>query len=327
MKKLQQWITLFVLVLAAGDYVFAEDAKKEHAPRITCEEPTYQFGEMDNTSKVEHTFEIKNEGDLTLVIKRVKPACGCTVANLSSKEIAPGETATISTALSLKNRHGRQHKSIRVESNDPKTPNYMLYLEGKAVSNIELTPRNAYFGQVSVTATGKRTVLVKGKSPLDITSAVSSSEYFVPYLDTTNAPHEYALTISLNPPIPMGATQGEIRLARKNGIDIVIPVSVMGVGSLTVAPKELVIRSMNQQTVTRYIIIRPGEVKDFELLSVELPNEQMSSSITALGNNGYRIQLKNIEAVEALNGQKVIIKTDVEKMPVIEIPFKVVPVH
>jgi len=326
MKKYTELIILLVTVAFSGSvHTLADEAKSEHAPRITCEQPTYDFGEMDNTSKVDHTFMIKNEGDLTLVISRVKPACGCTVANLSTKEIPPGETATLSTTLSLKNRHGHQRKSIRVESNDPKTPNFMLYLEGQAVSEIEVSPRNAYFGQVAQTATGTKSVEITTKKPLQITMAVSSSEFFVPSLDKTGAPHKYILKIDLKPPIPMGATQGEIRLKREKGADVVIPVSVMGVGPLSVAPKELVIRSVNQQPVTRYIIVRPGETKDFQLLGVELPNEQMSSSITALGNNGYRIQLKNIESSETLDGKKVIIKTDVERMPTIEIPFKIIP--
>ena len=100
-----------------------------HAPKLVCDEPTYKFGELESSETVEHTFILRNEGDLDLEITRVKPACGCTAANLSEKIIHPGGEAQIRTRLSLRGRRGRQRKSITVESNDPKQPRLLLWIQ------------------------------------------------------------------------------------------------------------------------------------------------------------------------------------------------------
>jgi hypothetical protein len=44
-----------------------------------------------------------------------------------------------------------------------------------------------------------------------------------------------------------------------------------------------------------------------------------------MGRNGYRIQLSNLVAGPELNGKKVRITTDLEKMREIEVPIKVIP--
>ncbi len=44
----------------------------------------------DTGSSVEHTCVLRNEADVDLEILKVRPACGCTAANLSDKIIPPG---------------------------------------------------------------------------------------------------------------------------------------------------------------------------------------------------------------------------------------------
>ena len=123
----------------------------------------------------------------------------------------------------------------------------------------------------------------------------------------------------------MGTQQGEIRLTREGGEDIVIPISAVILGPLNYAPKELVLRPDDPNLVTRYIIVRPGEVRNFEITGVEIPDESIQGSVTTLGSSGYRIQVSNIRADQSLDGKKVIIRTSVPEMPVIEIPFKIIP--
>ena len=103
-------------------------------PRIVCDEAVYNFGEKSNVEDVIHTFQIRNDGNATLEIKQARPACGCTVANISNKTVPPGETIQIETRLSLRGRVGQQHKTITVESNDPKTPALVLTLSGNALA-------------------------------------------------------------------------------------------------------------------------------------------------------------------------------------------------
>lgn len=79
-------------------------------------------------SPLKHEMIIKNVGNQTLKITRVKPTCGCTTAPLNKSELKPGETTTIDVTLSIQGNSGKMHKQIAIESNDPNNSylNYML---------------------------------------------------------------------------------------------------------------------------------------------------------------------------------------------------------
>ncbi len=311
------WMGCLLLTVQAQEAV--------HAPRIVCDEPNYDFGERDSSEVVSHVFTIKNEGDLTLEIARVRPSCGCTVARISRQEVPPGETTEITTEFSLKGRSGRQHKNIRVENNDPANQNFMLYLEGNIITELTIEPPHLYLGQISPSQIASQSVMVTSTRELVITGVVSTVACLTPVLEEVEAGRKYRVGVTTQPPMDIGTQQGELRLQRDGGEDLVVPVSLVVVGALTYAPKELVLRADDPNVGTRYIIIRPGEVQAFEVTGVEMPDESLKASVTTLGANGYRIQIGNIQAKPELDGMKVIIRTTVEKMPVIEIPFKIIP--
>ena len=57
----------------------------------------------------------------------MKSSCGCAVASVSTKELKPGESATLKVELDTK-RKGKMSRSITVMSNDPNDPNKILTL-------------------------------------------------------------------------------------------------------------------------------------------------------------------------------------------------------
>lgn len=314
-----------VLFLFMGSIVFADDAtEKKSAPHIVCGERIYDFGTMDNTLKVEHTFVIENSGGSDLVISRTKTTCGCTVAKLSSKTIAPGETADLNVVFTLRNRHGNQQKSIRVISNDPKQSDLVLYLKGIVVSELDVKPRSLFFRQSSQTNAAVKTVDIISRKPLNITNVISSSEFFLPSIETIKSNSVYKLTVALVPPIPQGHTRGSIRL-KASDRDVVVNVSAICTGVLSFAPKHVVVRPPTNHPIAYYIVVRSRGKVEFEVTGVELPDDNIKYSITAFGKQGYRIRLTNVLYDKGLDGKKVVIKTNVPSMPIIAVPLEVRP--
>jgi hypothetical protein len=82
---------------------------------------------------VEVAFRFKNTGDKPLVIERVQPGCGCTVAETPKEPIAPGEEGVIKGAFDSNGRVGMQHKSIYVETNTKEKKNHELVFELEVV--------------------------------------------------------------------------------------------------------------------------------------------------------------------------------------------------
>lgn len=106
------------------------------APVAAFAPKTYDFGEMKQGEKKDHTFTLTNNGKTDLHIRRVRSSCGCTAVAPSKKVIAPGETAPIKVTFDSRGKRGRQSKSITVITNDPKTPTTTLRIS----SNVSTTP-------------------------------------------------------------------------------------------------------------------------------------------------------------------------------------------
>ena len=169
MQHFKAMLVIIATMWAVGS--FAQEPAVEHAPKIVCAEPTYNFGEMENAKDVEHTFILKNEGDLSLEIRQVRPSCGCTVASISQKTIPPGGQAEVTTRLSLRGRQGPQHKTISVESNDPKQPTLVLCLEGTAIEEMRIQPNQLFFGRITTdsSVTGVVEITVQSTNAVKVT--------------------------------------------------------------------------------------------------------------------------------------------------------------
>lgn len=64
-----------VLLLVAGSTgLTAQEipGRSQGSPRIAAEESTKDWGEILKGSKFEHTFQIRNDGDVPLLIENVK---------------------------------------------------------------------------------------------------------------------------------------------------------------------------------------------------------------------------------------------------------------
>ena len=91
------------------------------------------FGKISEGQKVEVAFHFKNTGNKPLVIERVQPSCGCTVAETPKEPIAPGEEGVIKGAFDSNGRVGMQHKSIYVETNTKEKRSHELVFELEVV--------------------------------------------------------------------------------------------------------------------------------------------------------------------------------------------------
>ncbi len=134
-------LLIFAFLLNAN----AQNNKKSNsAPQPKLEivgGDTYDWGLVkykDNPLKA--VVIIKNTGDATLKITKVKPACGCTTAPLNKSTLEPGDTTAINITLRIGNRSSSVHKTVRIASNDPQNPNKILHLKCKIFFALEVTP-------------------------------------------------------------------------------------------------------------------------------------------------------------------------------------------
>ncbi len=77
-------------------------------------------------------FNVTNTGSQPLIIKNVKPSCGCTSPDWTKTPIAPGKAGYIKATYNPRNRPGKFHKTLTVLSNS-ETPTKVLIIQGKVI--------------------------------------------------------------------------------------------------------------------------------------------------------------------------------------------------
>ena len=89
----------------------------DHPVKIKWLEESFDFGEVEEGTVVEHSFTFVNIGREPLLIKDASAACGCTIPNPPTEPIQAGDTAAIVVNFNSQGRLGPQNKEITVTSN------------------------------------------------------------------------------------------------------------------------------------------------------------------------------------------------------------------
>ncbi len=114
------------------------------------------------------TVTLKNSGDETLIISKVKPTCGCTTAPISKDTLKPNETATLDITLKV-SHSGSVTKTIKIYANDvdEKKPHYYR-LKANIKQDVDIAPQYLTFGNMEVGVQGKKSIEIINNSDKDL---------------------------------------------------------------------------------------------------------------------------------------------------------------
>jgi hypothetical protein len=87
---------------------------------------TRDFGKIPEGQQLEVAFRFRNTGNMPLIIVRVQPSCGCTVAEQPTEPIAPGGEGQIKAIFNSKGHAGVNHKTLFVTANTRPGRNHSL---------------------------------------------------------------------------------------------------------------------------------------------------------------------------------------------------------
>ncbi len=130
----------------------------------------HDFGKVKaNVGKIKTTLTIKNTGNKTLEISKVKTSCGCTKGELKKDKLKPNESTTIDISINISPRPGPFSKTVTIYSNDPKSPNKIIRLKADIVTSMLVNPRNFAFKDMKVGYESVAKVKIKNTTKKDIT--------------------------------------------------------------------------------------------------------------------------------------------------------------
>ena len=140
----------------------------EDAPVIRVDDPSHDFGEIEQDARVSHTFVIHNDGAGELVIQNIRSTCGCTVATPTLRQIPPGAISELRVTFNPANRSGNQRKRVTLTTNDPRNPDTSLEIRTHILVDVEFTPRRIIFREMARGETRQETIVIKNAGRRDI---------------------------------------------------------------------------------------------------------------------------------------------------------------
>lgn len=340
------------LTLAAAPAAFAEDPapaapavtttpaapaageKSGKAPSIFSPAPTFDFGKQDSEMDVKHDFPIVNVGTDTLEIKDVKTSCGCTVAEMAKKVLAPGEETVVSATFKLKGKQGKQTKIITVKSNDPQQPDYQLKLEGEAVPAILYEPPFFKFDRIEDDEIHTASITLRANKE-DLSFKITKTELqpadqFDAEVKTITDGKEYEISLKNKGPLKPGMISTLVTISTDNPQRPTIQVRASGqvIGALEVMPDQINVTYSGdpEKKTTQYMRIGPGRVKDFQILEASTDAPGVITEIIPRGTNNYNVKVQDIPGNESVEGKFITLKTNIADHPEIKVPFNLVKV-
>ena len=144
-------------------------AKDADGPRLFLKTKEIDFGLIMHGTKAHMTLELENRGTEELLIKHVKPSCGCTVARYP-KSLAPGAKGVLALTFDSNEKPaGYQSFRIAIYTNDPTQRDRggfctMVAMRGEVKTLYRVAPHGAYFGEViRGTTAQEKMVIITGR--------------------------------------------------------------------------------------------------------------------------------------------------------------------
>jgi len=124
----------------ADDTGAPELDEDEKRPKAVADELLHEFGSMELGDKGSYTFQIKNEGEDVLKISKGASTCKCTVSDLPSNEIAPGETAEVVLEWTPKSKSRNFSQQAKIWTNDPENRSLDFRVQGLVDDKLNRAP-------------------------------------------------------------------------------------------------------------------------------------------------------------------------------------------
>ena len=235
LNKQLTFLTFAAMVIGAATAF----AQTDGSPMLVVPSKIVDIGTVAQGVTVDAVFDLVNEGDAKLVIKAVRPTCGCTVADFDS-EIAAGATGQIKAKLDTKDFSGPVSKSILVMTDDPQNPTVTLVIKADIRPFVEILPRPLIRFNAVMHEPMNQTFIVVGADP-EQTMKIKSVDSSVPFIATSvrqlgedelvkgKSKSQYEVTISLTDDTPVGPVNAVLSVHTDLKEAPTVPVKVYGV--------------------------------------------------------------------------------------------------
>jgi hypothetical protein len=287
-------------------------------PRIACDDPVYDFGIVSNTASVKHSFTIRNDGDAPLLISEVRRGCGCLLSSLSKVRLDAGESESVDVELLLKDRTGRQDKSVYIHSNDPVRPVLCLRMVSEIVRDVEMEPPHLVFSMPAEIRQGWKDVMLRagtGRSFKVLRVSIDDPEFFRAEMSDVDPGRLYRLRVSLTDagkkPGAAGTTMAVVTTDNPEYSRIEVPLSTSVPEEIVVAPSRLILRRRSAGPPDKRALLVHSPYSGLLGVSiVSYPAEGAQGRVRKLPDGRFRVDIENIPPIADAAQRELVLSVD-----------------
>ena len=278
--------------LAAGEPAF---------PHIWTPKEVLDLGVVRPNAKASCEFSIQNLGEVPLHIGNVKTTCGCTVVELSAREIPPRGEAKLRVQYTAGPLQERAQKHIKVESDDPRHPVLNLTIKVRVLADMEWQPQAVYLDwPVPDNFTGRISFISNSPEPVHLGSVVAEQGYLRPHIEINDA-HEAVVLYTL-PPKADFRSQDVLRIGTnsRDFPEVRIAVNFQKPSPFSVTPGRvsLWMHRGDEPPVRRFVISRK-DGQTFHVRSVTPSHQRLMAVVVEDGGNAATLEVTLRPGVEA----------------------------
>lgn len=330
-------IAAAILCLVAAS--LAAQGSGDVGPKLVVEEKILDKGTVAKGDVVEANFKLVNQGSETLLVKAVRPTCGCTVADYD-REIPAGGEGFVKAKLDTADFSGAVSKSILIMTNDPQDPTVTVVIKANVKPYVEVLPRPLMrFNAVKSEEMVQNVTVVSGdeESEFDVTGVESS----VPYLETSvrrlgedermrnRSATQYEISLSLTDDAPVGPVNAQLTVHTNHPKAANVPIKVYGVirALLHVTPPQIQFGTIDAKTGPGRNVIVVNNRSDggkAEVTSASVNDAAFDTEVSAL-EEGRRYQITVTVKTDADPGVKdavLTLKTTDSTYPELKVPVR-----
>lgn len=211
-------------------------AKVEYGgtPKVEVDDGTeFDFGMMQHGETMSHRFTFRNVGDGPLKLEMGDSTCKCTVGELDTSLLQPGESTLVTLTWTAEVLTHEYRQTATIHTNDPNEDEVVLAVEGKIAHSFVIEPRSLVLGSISVTerVTESFHVFTYLKEPKELGDFIWTNEDTAELVriehervevdgeqfpQHKNATGAYKVTVHIRPGLPLGPLSTRIQFSTEH---------------------------------------------------------------------------------------------------------------
>ena|GEM_PF-6385631 len=265
---------------------------------VYIKNPLWDMGVCPSGNTYSHTFTLVNSGKESLEIVAVKPTCGCTVAELSTKRVPSGGTAAINAKIHTSGRSGAFGARIILKTDSVTYPAVLMEIKGDFRlygGTLATFPQNIVWEEIPVGTGASRKVRVfrRGQDALNLAGASCDHVRIkVKVLkgrgaDNPNGARYGEIEVLVEPNMPVGPFEGTVKVQTRHDKYPTIEIPVRGsvIGGLKSEPRTVFLSvtgegGAKRSIVLRDVLSRPFKIRRVSLDPADLPLELQSKRVS-----------------------------------------------